>query len=188
MAHCPAKGRRPRHRRPRTDSQRRGYWLVGADGSVYAFGDAVLHGSEAGQPSPPRSRRRGDHGRRRLLAGGRRRRCLRLRRRSLRRIGRGSALAARWSASPDPDGLGTGSPRGMADRSSSVTPPTSGTRPVSTSTRRSPTKGTDGCPAPDRRRCPRPVWTGCFEGSIVSMQPRHDNRALEPVGAGPPVC
>lgn len=32
-----------------------GYWLVGADGSVYAFGDASLHGSLAeGSPFPTR--------------------------------------------------------------------------------------------------------------------------------------
>ncbi len=30
-----------------------GYWLVGADGSVYAFGDAVLHGSLAGKLTAP---------------------------------------------------------------------------------------------------------------------------------------
>jgi hypothetical protein len=27
-----------------------GYWLVAADGGIFAFGDAGFHGSTAGQP------------------------------------------------------------------------------------------------------------------------------------------
>ena len=64
-----------------------GYWLVGADGGVFAFGDAHFHGSAdepaAGEPD----RGRGRHGvRARLLARRRRRRRVRLRRRALPRL------------------------------------------------------------------------------------------------------
>ena len=53
--------------RPRRDGN--GYWLVGADGGVFAFGDAAFHGSLGGlQLDSPDRRDRGDADRPRLLA------------------------------------------------------------------------------------------------------------------------
>ena len=61
-----------------------GYWIVGPDGSVRAFGDAQLYGSAlCGRFA---DRRIGPHGHRsRLLAGRRERRGVRVRRRALLR-------------------------------------------------------------------------------------------------------
>ena len=49
----------------------KGYWLVAADGGIFAFGDAVYHGSTGSLTLNKPDRRHGDHpGRRGLLAGG----------------------------------------------------------------------------------------------------------------------
>ena len=57
-----------------------GYWIVGANGSVTAYGTAVNYGSMSGHRPQPAHRRRGRHaGRQGLLAGGHRRRDLQLR-------------------------------------------------------------------------------------------------------------
>ena len=57
---------------PRHD--RKGYWLIGADGSVYPFGDAKNEGGAGGKVGAAAGRRRRGHARRpRLLARHRRR-------------------------------------------------------------------------------------------------------------------
>ena len=60
-----------------------GYWLVAADGGIFAFGDATFFGSTGGMHAEQADRRHGrDPDRRGLLAGGLRRRHLLLRRRA----------------------------------------------------------------------------------------------------------
>ncbi len=59
-----------------------GYWLVAADGGVFAYGDAAFEGSHGGSPlNAPIVAMAATAGRQRLLAGGGRRRGVRLRRR-----------------------------------------------------------------------------------------------------------
>ena len=63
----------------------RGYWLVAADGGVFAYGDATFEGSHGGSPlNVPIVGMAATRGRRRLLAGRCGRWRLRLRRRGLR--------------------------------------------------------------------------------------------------------
>src|SRR5205807_369133 len=68
---------------------RKGYWLVAADGGVFAFGNTGYYGSAASlRLSKPRGRYGRDPGREGLLARGRRWRRLQLRRRRLLRLHR----------------------------------------------------------------------------------------------------
>ena len=65
----------------------KGYWLVAADGGIFAFGDAGFYGSTGGMPLDRPDRGHGRHPRRQgLLVGRLRRRHLRLRRCWLLRI------------------------------------------------------------------------------------------------------
>ena len=72
--------RRPGRSPPRPSGD--GYWVLGADGGVFSFGDAGFHGS-TGRHGPQRTGDRdgGDAVRRRVLAPRRRRRRVQLRRR-----------------------------------------------------------------------------------------------------------
>ena len=68
-----------------------GYWLVAADGGIFSYGDAGFFGSAGAlRLNAPGGGHGGHPGRGRLLAGGPRRRHLHLRRRGLRRLGRGA--------------------------------------------------------------------------------------------------
>ena len=64
-----------------------GYWLVGSDGGIFAFGSAQFHGSTGNLVlQRPVTGITPDGRPQRVLAGGDRRRCLRLRRRRLLRL------------------------------------------------------------------------------------------------------
>ena len=64
-----------------------GYWLVGADGGVFTFGNARFYGSTGGIDAEPAGRRHGvDARRERVLARRRRRRRLLLRQRAVLRL------------------------------------------------------------------------------------------------------
>ncbi len=66
-----------------------GYWLVAADGGIFAYGDAGSSGSHGGSPlNRPIVGMAPDSERQRLLAGRGRRRHLRLRRRRVLRLAR----------------------------------------------------------------------------------------------------
>ena len=56
--HPPQPAHRGHGRRPRTAS---GYWLVAADGGIFAFGDAALLRLDRGHPPQPAHRRHGRH-------------------------------------------------------------------------------------------------------------------------------
>ena len=67
----------------------RGYWLVASDGGVFAYGDAGFYGSTGQHHAEQTDHRHDPHARRqRLLADRQRRRRVRLRRRTVLRLGR----------------------------------------------------------------------------------------------------
>ena len=86
----------------------KGYWLVAADGGIFAFGDAQFYGSMGGQHlNAPVVGIAADARRRRLLAGRLRRRDLRLRRRPVLRLdGQPAPERAGRRHRRDPDGNG----------------------------------------------------------------------------------
>ena len=70
----------------------KGYWEVASDGGIFSFGDAAFAGSVGGQRLNAPGGGHGGHRRRQgVLGGGLRRRHLQLRRRRVRRLGRGPA-------------------------------------------------------------------------------------------------
>ena len=106
-----------------------GYWLVGADGGIFSYGDAAFFGSVGLAPPQRAHRGHGGHARRRgLLAGGPRRRHLQLRRRRLLRVGGLAAPRTRPSSAwrRPPTAGATGSSPPTAASSATATPRFSG--------------------------------------------------------------
>ena len=106
-----------------------GYWLVGTDGGIFAYGDAPFYGSlgsiRLNGPVVAITSTPDGEG---LLAGGHRRRCLRFRGRRLLRVdGRPHASPARsWESRPRLTVTGTGSSPPTAACSPSATPRSTG--------------------------------------------------------------